>query len=177
MIAKRTINSAFMVPTIGVPLNVLKGNGYTDSYAVDGMRYEQYEDSVYLLFKPPNYIDFTRLVEEEYDSKDSGIIDDYDYEEGHVVLVYRLNPAYKTDFDLIRAGKYSKTSKIFQELFKDEIMIKANGLSTKEKSFQTLVFTKHPMLKDYWREKANVEIPDGNEYWTLYDINKETLKL
>lgn len=172
-LSKRTTNSIFMTPTLGIDLDILNRNGYINSYGVDGMRFEQYEDAVYLLFKPTNFIAFTSFVEREYTR--GIIIDDYDYEEGHVVLVYQLSPAYKSDFDLVRKGKYSETSNIFQELFKEEITIELNGKSTKEKSFQNLIFYRSKKLRDYWEEKTGFVIPNDKEVWPIYDINDETL--
>jgi len=172
---KKTTTSIFMTPTLGIPLTVLKEHNYINSYSIDGLRFEQYQDAVYILFKPTNWNNFTAFVEKEYEK---GVIcDDYDYEEGHVVLVYTLNPAYKTDFDLVRRGKYSETSNAFQKLFKEEITINVGGIPSKEKSFQNLIFYRSSVLKEYWKRQTGSEIPNGQEVWPVYNINTETLRL
>ena len=92
-LTKRTTTSIFMTPTLGINLSTLNSHGYINSYGIDGLRFEQYQDAIYLLFKPTNWFKFTEFVEKEY-LRTSNLIDDYDYENGHVVLVYKLNPLY-----------------------------------------------------------------------------------
>jgi len=173
---KRTITSIFMIPTLGINLNILKNHGYINGYSLDGLRFEQYEDAVYLLFKPPNWVNFTTFVEEE-GIRTSFLIDDYDYDDGHVVLVYKLNPLYKDDFNLVRQGKYSDTSEEFQKLFKEEVTLIVNGISSKEPSFQKLIFFKSNKLRDFWEEKTGAVIPMDKEVWPMFNIENETLKL
>ena len=55
---------------------------------------------------------FREFLEKEYETNHS-LIDDYDYEDGFVVLVYKLPSKHHKDYQLIRAGKYSETSKEF----------------------------------------------------------------
>ena len=172
---KRTINSIFMTPTLGINLSVLNSHGYINSYGIDGLRFEQYQNAVYLLFKPTDYTRFTAFVEQEYDR--GVIIDDYDYDYGHVVLVYQLDPEYKSDFNLIRHGKYSETSEKFQKLFKEKVTITIKGVPTEETSFQNLIFFRSNKLKEYWEEKTGFSIPKNKEVWPIYNINSETLKL
>jgi hypothetical protein len=165
-----------MVPTLGISLDTLNNHGYINGFDKDGLRFEQYEDVVYLLFKPTDWSSFTEFVESEY-TRTPSIIDDYDYEEGHVVLVYKLNSLHFADFNLVRQGKYSETSEVFQKLFKEEVTIITNGIISKEKSFQNLIFYKSKKLRDHWKKETGFEIPNDKEVWPIFDINKETLKL
>ena len=41
-----------MVPTLKVPKDALKENGFINGYVKDGSRDVQYENCIYLLFKP-----------------------------------------------------------------------------------------------------------------------------
>ena len=41
-----------MVPTLKIPKDSLKSNGFINAYSVDGDRDIQYENSIYLLFLP-----------------------------------------------------------------------------------------------------------------------------
>ena len=88
----------------------------------------QYENAVYLLFKPKDLDKFRDFLDGEYERTKS-IIDDYDYEDGYVVVVYEINPRLKNDIELIKQGKYSQTSTKFQEIFPKVIQIKKEWIA------------------------------------------------
>jgi hypothetical protein len=140
----------------------------------DGRKDVQYENAAYLLFHPKDLDKFKEFLDDEYERTKS-IIDDYDYENGFVVLVYTLNPKFKKDFDFVKAGKYSKTSKEFQSQFPRVIKIKKNGLHKDEVSLQYRVFNKTEDLKKYWEEKIGVEFDDSMEVWQGFIDDRETL--
>ena len=75
---KKTITSIFMVPTLGINKELLKGNGFINGYSKDGSRDVQYQGSVYLLFKPAKLQVFREFLDGEYE-RTKTIIDDYDY--------------------------------------------------------------------------------------------------
>ena len=112
----RTITSIFVVPTLKINRDDIKDNGYVNAYMVDIRRDVQYENAVYLLFKPDNLDKFREFLEKEYE-RTKLVLDDYDYEEGFVVVVYQLDKKWKKDFAIVREGLYSQTSKEFQDLF------------------------------------------------------------
>src|SRR6478735_660094 len=99
-----TVTSIFMVPTLNIDKNKLKGVGFIDGFIRDKNKDADYENVVYLLFHPPNMDAFMGAIDEEYE-RNSGIIEDYDYEGGYVVLVYGLNKDFEKDFKLIKKGK------------------------------------------------------------------------
>jgi hypothetical protein len=53
-----------------------------------------YEDCVYLLFKPHDMDLFRDFIDSEYERTDN-IVEDYDYEGGYVVVVYKLDENFK----------------------------------------------------------------------------------
>jgi len=119
---KKTITSIFYVPTLKIPVGQLPANGFINGFVKDAQKDTVYEDAVYILFKPTNLDKFREFLNNEYDRTDT-VIDDYDYSDNYVVVVYKLNPKFKSDFSLIRQSKYSKTSKEFQNLFPNTLMI------------------------------------------------------
>ena len=153
-----------MVPTLKVPKDALKENGFINGYVEDSDVEEQHKDSIYLLFKPENLDKFREFLENEYERTKS-IIEDYDYDDGYVVVVYQLNKTYKKDFLLVRKGEYSKTSKEFQALFPKVIKIVKNGLHRDELSLQYRIFVKSNDLVEYW------------EVWEGFDIENEILNI
>jgi hypothetical protein len=98
---KKTITSIFIVPTLSISREKLTDNGFVNGYIKDGKRDVQYENAVYLLFKPDNLDKFGSFLDEEHE-RSKQVIDDYDYEKGYVVIVYELNPRLKDDIELIK---------------------------------------------------------------------------
>jgi len=177
---KKNITSIFMVPTLKVPKDALRGNGFINAYIKDNRREDQYKESIYLLFKPKELDKFREFLDNEYERTKS-IIEDYDYEDGYVVVVYQLNEKYRKDFDLIRQGKYSKTSADFQKNFPKIIKIYRGGLHKDEISLQYRIFNKNEDLVDFWEEKLGIDFKTtvGNDFevWDGWDEQKEILEL
>lgn len=177
---KKNITSIFMVPTLKVPKDALRSNGFINAYIKDGGSENEYKDSIYLLFKPTDIDKFREFLDNEYE-RTKNVIEDYDYEDGYVVVVYQLNEKFKKDFELIKKGKYSKTSADFQKLFPKIIKIVKNGLHRDELSLQYRIFNKAEDLIDFWEDKLGISLKDtvGDDYevWEGWDENKEILQL
>jgi len=173
---KKTITSIFIVPILKINKDDLKNNGYSNGYVEDDRKDVQYENSLYLLFKPENLDRFRTFLDNEYE-RTKNIIDDYDYENGYVVIVYKIDDKFKKDVELIKEGKYSKTSKVFQEMFPKTIKIQRNGLSRDEISLQYRVFNKTPDLIEFWEKKLNVTFDDAQELWEMFVKEEEILNL
>jgi hypothetical protein len=175
---KKTITTIFMVPTLKIDREQLKENGFINGYCLDKRRDDQYEGCVYLLFKPEDLDKFRSFLDEEYERTKS-VIDDYDYEDGYVVIVYKLDPEWRKDFANVKEGFYSRTSKEFQDLFPETIVVKRNKkqLPKKEKTLQHRVFTKSEELKEYWEEKIGITFSDDMELWDGFILENETLDL
>jgi hypothetical protein len=177
---KKNITSIFMVPTLKVPKDALKGNGFINAYVKDARREDQYKESIYLLFKPDNLDKFREFLDGEYE-RTKAVIEDYDYEDGYVVVVYQLNDKYKKDFNLIKQGRYSKTSIEFQKLFPKVVKITRNGLHKDEISLQYRIFNKNEDLINFWEEKLGIDfnsvIGKDFEVWEGWDEQNEILNL
>jgi hypothetical protein len=177
---KKTITSIFMVPTLKVPKDALKSNGFINAYIKDADKEIQYEDSIYLLFKPENLDKFREFLDSEYE-RTKTIIEDYDYEDGYVVVVYQLNKKYKKDFALVKEGRYSKTSSEFQKLFPKVVKIVKNGLNRDEISLQYRIFNKNEDLIEFWEEKLGIHLQNvvGKDFevWEGWDELKEVLEI
>jgi hypothetical protein len=173
---KKNITSIFMVPTLKVPKDALRGNGFINAYIKDARKEDQYKGCVYLLFKPENLDKFREFLDNEYE-RTKAVIEDYDYEDGYVVVVYQLDDKYKNDFTLVQGGKYSKTSANFQKLFPKVVKITRNGLSKDEVSLQYRIFNKAEDLISFWETKLGIEFEDDYEVWDGWDESKEILEL
>ena len=173
---KHTITSIFIVPTLSIGKEKLIDNGFVNGYIKDGMKDAQYENAVYLLFKPENLDKFRVFLDGEYERTKS-IIDDYDYEDGYVVVVYEINSKLKNDIELIKQGKYSQTSTKFQQIFPKIVKIKKHGFQKDEISLQHRVFNKTEDLKQFWEDKLDVVFDDDMEVWHGFIEENEILDL
>jgi hypothetical protein len=173
---KKTITSIFIVPTLSISKEKLVDNGYINGYIKDEQKEVQYEDCIYLLFKPENLDKFKDFLDMEYERTKS-IIDDYDYEDGYVVVVYMLNSRLEDDFKLIKQGKYSQTSKKFQEIFPKIVKLRKNGLLRDEISLQFRIFNKTEDLRQFWEDKLGVEFDEDMEVWHGFVEEEESLNI
>lgn len=173
---KKTITSIFMVPTLKIDRKKLQANGFINGYIADEAKQPSYEGAVYLLFKPKDLDKFRDFLEGEYE-RTKNIIDEYDYEGGYVVVVYKLDMKFSKDFNLIKEGLYSKTSKDFQALFPKIVKIERGGLLRDEISLQYRVFNRTEDMIKFWEEKLNVEFDEDQEVWHAFILENETLNL
>ena len=165
-----------MVGTLNIGKERLLDNNYINGYIKDARRDVQYENAVYLLFKPENLDKFRDFLDVEYERTKS-IIDDYDYEDGYVVVVYKLDSRFKKDFELVKEGKYSKTSIAFQELFPKNVKYTKGNRSYDQISTHYRIFNKTEDLKQYWEEKLDVVLDDDMEFWDGFIEENEILDL
>jgi hypothetical protein len=171
---KKTITTAFIVPTLGIPKEQLNINDFINGYSKDAGREVQYENCIYVLFRPSNVDRFRLFLEKEYERVK--VVDDYDYEGGYVIVVYELDKKYSKDFSLVRQGKYSKTSKQFQEQFSKMVKINTGGNNFREDvSLQYRVFTKSKDLVEYWENRLDIKIDEDQELWNGFHEEMETL--
>ena len=169
-----------MVPTLRVPKDALRGNGFINAYVKDSRREDVYKESIYLLFKPENLDKFREFLDNEYE-RTKDIIEDYDYEDGYVVVVYQLDEKYKKDYELVKEGKYSKTSANFQKMFPKIVKIIRGGLHKDEISLQYRIFNKAEDLVSFWEEKLGIDLEavmgKNFEVWEGWDEQKEILNI
>lgn len=173
---KKNITSIFMVPTIKAPKDALRANGFINGYIKDANGEHDYEGCIYLLFQPQNIDKFREFLDGEYE-RTKDIIEDYDYDGGFVVVVYKLNLDFKNDYNLIKQGKYSKTSEKFKLEFPKVVKIIKQGLSKDEISLQYRIFNRTQDLVDFWEEKLGIRFDDNMEVWDGFDEEKEVLNI
>jgi hypothetical protein len=173
----KTITTMFIVPTLSINRDKLRENMFINGYIKDGKREIQYENSIYLLFKPENLDRFKEFLDEEYE-RTKQIIDDYDYEDGYVVVVYTLNEKLKSDFELIKQGKYSKTSARFQSIFPKTFVSTEDPSQYSSKiSLQYRIFNKTEDLREYWEDKLGIVLDENMEVWSGFFEENEILNL
>ena len=173
---KKTITSIFIVPTLKIDRTMLIENNFINGYVGDVDKQPAYKDSVYLLFQPKDLSKFREFLDDEYE-RTKDIIDEYDYDGGYVVVVYKLNPRFKKDFLLIKEGLYSQTSEAFQSIFPKIVKIQKDGLRRDEISLQYRVFNKTADLVKFWEDKLGVEFDEDQEIWHGFVLEDEILDI
>jgi len=173
---KKTITTIFMVPVLKIDRDTLKDNNFINGYVKDSRKDVQYENCIYLLFKPENLDKFKDFLDAEYE-RTKAVIDDYDYEDGYVVVVYKLDEKFKKDYDYIRKGMYSKTSKEFQNVFPKVVKVIIDGRHKDEISLQYRVFNHTEDLVQFWENKLDVKFDEDQELWHAFIEEDETLNL
>ena len=171
---KKTICSIFMVPLLKIPRDSLINNGFINGFIKDDMREEQYENAIYLLFKPQDIDRFREFLDSEYE-RTKRIIDDYDHHNGFVVVVYQLDAKFETDFNLIKRGRYSKTSPNFQAEFPKTVKLNRGGIVKEDVSLQYRVFNKTEDLVKFWEDMFGVRFDEKQELWHRFSEEEETL--
>ena len=175
---RKTITTIFMVPTLQIPKGALRLLGFINAYQQDMDRDMDYgkDKVIYLLFKPEDTDYFREFLDAEYERTDL-IVEDYDYPDGYIVLIYKLRESFKRDYARVKKGQYSKTTPAFQKLFPKVIKLMKGGLHRDEISLQYRVFNKTPDLIEFWEKKLGMEFTDDMEVWSGWEESKEILNI
>ena len=172
----RSITTLFMVKPLGLSIEKLDKVGFINGFTQDVEHDCIYQDCVYLLFKPTDMDVFRDFIDSEYERTDN-IVEDYDYEGGYVVVVYKLDPKFNKDYQLVRQGLYSKTSKDFQNVFPKIVKIMKNGKHRDEISLQYRIFNRTQDLINFWEDKLGITFSSDQEVWEGFHEERETLNI
>jgi len=142
--------------------------GFINAFIGDTQHVNGLECPIYLLFRPPLSLVFQKFLEKEYET--GMLIEDYSYEGGYTVLLYEYPKEFQHDYQLVREGKYSKTSDIYKEVFPDKD-------PTDEPTIQHLVLHKDIRLKTYREDTLGITLSEEDELWSVFNEEEETLNI
>lgn len=170
-----TTTTMFLVPGLGFNVERIRfTHGFINGYLRDAER-EPYENSVYLLFKPKNLVEFESFVRNEY-LRTKDLVEDYDYKGGYVVMVYGFPAEFLFEYKLFLKGKYSKfREKYIVKLPAVDSKIDHNGDPFTEHSLQFMICYKAKALRDYWEKKLGMDFDEEQEFWSKPVLRRETL--
>lgn len=182
MRSKRTIATDFLIRPLGLvekdeglSKSKIKDFGFLEAFLKDVNHEMDYSHPLYLLFKQDHAIlSFRDFVQEEYEA--GALVEDYDYPDGYIVLVYEYPDKFKEDYDKIKEGRYSETSKEFKSMFP----IKGIYKGQETDSYYTLIFNKTDEAKKWLQEKYEefgVKLEEDVEMLPPPDIEEETLDI
>lgn len=174
----RTKASLFLLQGIGLSIKAIKGEGFINAYIGNNDSTKpHYSGCIYLLFKPERKQEFDEMfIGSEY-MRTEYLIDEYDYPDGYVVLVYRFPPQYERDMKLFLNGKYSQFSAEYKNLFSMSIDSEDEVGEFTQHSFYYHVFNKTKQLAKYWKDKLDVDIDPEGEYWNQPVFEDEVLDI
>lgn len=161
-------------PVVGINYGTLKENyGFINSYLRDKAREDLTGNLLFVLFRPQDFEYFEMFISEQSLDNDN-YLEDYDYSNGYVVMVYRIPEKFKEDFEKFKEGKYSKLSSLIKNCYEKEI----KTFLIPEESFQWSVFNKSSKLRKTLEEFLDCQFTKDMELWQLPDIeNKEVLDI
>lgn len=171
----RSISTLFFIKPLGLSIIDIEKYGFINAFISDSNKDHQYENCVYLLFKPSDMDLFMDFLEKEQEVRN--VVEDYDYPGGYVVVVYLMPTKFYKDYDLIKQGLYSHTSKEFQNLFPKVVKIMKNGKHRDDISLQYRIFNRTQDLVNFWEEKLGVSFSSGQEVWEGFHLERETLNI
>lgn len=179
-IRKISATNLFVVPILGIGREKLLGVGFVEAFVKDELRELEYENAVYLLFRPEKWDEFNVFVEEQRERK-APIVDEYVYSDGWAVLVYQYPKKFKRDVDILMTGKFSKVSAEFKAAHNKWYKVSSiNGVVQEEMTNQWLIFTKDERVKDYWKKELDLNFDKDDEVWLFYPsrevLNEASLK-
>lgn len=195
---KWNCSTIFLLNPLGLDKKRLDKIGFVETYLKDEYNQIEYENPVFLLFRPENVYSFQVFVENEYSriNRFTGtrdLVADYNRENGEVVLVYRF--PFNRDYEKFLKGKYSEFSveilKTYPRTQKSEggveILALPYRIITKDRESQEILETVYgesfllqaPIipLVDMLEELYDTEFTEDMELWSLPNEVKETLKI
>lgn len=167
-IRKISATNLFIVPILGIGREKLLGVGFVEAFIKDELRELEYENAVYLLFRPERWEDFNEFVEEQREKK-MPLVDEYVYSDGWAVLVYQYPKKFKRDVDIIMTGKFSQVGKEFKKAIPMYTKhTNAKGLVVSDMTNQHLIFEKDQKVKDYWKKELGLDFQKEDQVWLFY---------
>lgn len=169
-----TATNLFIKPILQISQEDQVLNGFENAYIKDELRDIEYPNAVYLLFRPMRAGQFNLFVEGERER--GAILDEYDYDNGWTMLVYKYDKKWQNDVNLILQGKFSEVS----EEYKNQIPKILKSPQGEVISLQHHVFAKDEWMKEWLYERYGIDVPDDVEHWKFYTeretFTEQTLK-
>lgn len=180
---KTNNTTLFLVPPLGISDVAKREHGFISAYLGDINKPEiQYERGIFMLFKPPNVVMFDDWLDDEK-IRTPNLVEDYDYEDGYVVVIYILDKRFASDYQKFLEGKYSKFSMEFKSRFSKTVKLSDHmGRGRDEVTWQWRIFKKDPSIREHWEQELGIPFTEDMEVWSSPDTdfikgNKEMLDI
>ena len=170
-------STLFLLHPLGLSRKALEGTGFCNCYLRDENKPE-YEgmNVVLLLFHVKSKERFNWFVAKER-VRTNLFIDEYDYDEGYVVLVYEFPEELAEDFERFKLGKYSEFSEQMKSCYPTEQEVIIEGKRMKSPSIQHMIVERVGEWKDIIEESLGVHLDNEAEYWQVPRMLEENLTI
>ena len=189
ILKENTNATLFFMPIFGIDDKTLKKIGFINAYTQD--KDKAYEENgiykIHALFRPDTngFADFKTITKK---LEAAGILyDEYDYEDGYIVLALNFPERFNEDYDHIMNGKYTKVSRELVKKYPEKTIKMKSGKRIEDYTIQYHIFNRTPGMRGFIQEELGIdEIKREDkefEYWTLpgegeiLDIEKHLKKL
>ncbi|SEW21740.1 hypothetical protein SAMN05428988_3244 [Chitinophaga sp. YR573] len=174
IVGKSTNTTLFLVPGLSINVEDVKSKyGFINGFLKETGKDAPCKYPVYLLFMPPEFESFQEFVDKEY-KDNTGILADYDYAGGFVVLVYKFPTSFERVYRRFIKGEYSKFSPEYVPLL-PAYEKSPDGSNVVNMSLQLMVIFKVPAFIATMEEIVDDVLAD--ECWSIPDIKRETLNI
>lgn len=92
----------------------------------------------------------------------------------YFIYIYQIPDEYLGDINLFKQGKYSLMSKEYKEKVLFLNLPEKINFDINRCILYGILFRKEFMRK-HWQDKLDAEVPEDAEYWSIPDMNDETL--
>jgi hypothetical protein len=176
----KTTTTILLLPSVGTSRRSLLKYGFINGYLADKNHEIQYQQAVYILFKPESWEKFGHHLERE--EKSENLIAQYDYAGGYIVLVYSILDQWRDIYPLFMEGQYSRFTQEYKDLFPQMTRVLDNktGLMSDELTLQYMIFTKAEALQEMWEKELGIafkELGPDMEVWGKPNMEIETLDI
>jgi hypothetical protein len=143
-------------------------NGFKNTYLNDTTY--PLENCIYFYFMPEEWTqrfkEFCETLEGHKEYKCT-----YDVEKG-VIIVFNIPEKFRKDVELVKEGKYSKTSLAYKKLFPQNVKDKKGNKTLFE---IWMILNKHPQFKKRMEDKVGQSINNEAELWDAFNIKDEII--
>lgn len=176
---KKNISRLFLVPTLGIPKEYLEAAGIVNSFLIDSEENnEPLEDNkLFVLFKITDREYFNSLLDVVRTKNIAIILEERDYPDDYVLIVFKLKEGLEEDYIKIVEGKYSKTSVAFRNRIPKEVVLQTTSGRQTIKTTQHRFFDKDEDMRKLIEKEYGVTLDQEDELWTKLNLNNETFRI
>jgi hypothetical protein len=175
-------STLFLMPILGIGWRDIKKMGFCNCYLRDENKPEYEDMEVVLLLFQNKGDDKLRYFVEKEKARTPLFIDEYDYEEGYIVLVYEFPEELKEDYHRFKRGEYTKLSESFRKKTPKTTADRVKAVveysdgsqghtTVAAPNLAYMAITKDPVLIELLKERFgdDVAFEDGRELWKSPD--------
>lgn len=154
----------FILPMLGNHISIYS------KYLYNVYLHPEFEDCICVVFNQNNDEELMNKLEST-----DGYIDDIEVKNKQI-YIFKLPDEFLPNLKLFKLGKYSKFDKKYKEVILLNNIPNKIDFEINDCILYGILYHKDKM-KAYWEEKLDAKLPYDAEYWSVPNLNEETLFL